>query len=68
MQAECQTHAPIPDTIAIEGTHDAVEVTLATTMDPRTWPRIALCRYCGRGVRLRTWMDHDWSLVNGGGE
>jgi hypothetical protein len=46
-------HAPIPDTVHVEGQHDAIEVTMATSLDPRTWPRIALCKFCGRGIRLQ---------------
>lgn len=45
-------HAPIPSTITIEATHDAVEVTLASSCDPRAWPRVAVCRRCGRVIRV----------------
>jgi hypothetical protein len=56
------TLAPIPLTSAIEATHDAVEVTLATSLDPRSWPRIALCKICGRAIRLQGLL-FDWVLA-----
>lgn len=55
-------HLPVPSTIAIEATHDAVEVTLATSLDPRAWPRIAICKLCGRAIRIEG-LFFDWTLA-----
>ena len=57
------SHAPLPETIVIESSHDPVEVTLASSLDPRSWPRHALCRLCGRPVRLRGLFFPDWELA-----
>jgi hypothetical protein len=53
---------PVPGTVAIEGTHDSVEVTFESSLDPGSWPRIAICKLCGRGIRLAGLL-FDWTLA-----
>jgi hypothetical protein len=36
---------------------------MATSFDPQTWPRIALCKFCGRGIRLQGLL-FDWVLTS----